>query len=515
MITKVSTVVFLGIEAKLVEIQTHLGNGLPCFNIVGLADKSVNESKERIRAAFSSININLPPKRITINLSPSDLQKEGSHFDVPIALCLLMALDIIPKDSLDNFIALGELSLNGDIIPTKGTLAALIASVKNKKGLIFPNKQVNEVGIFSERLPLIPSSNLKELIAHFNNKTNIVMPKISPRKQVLPDGEFLDMADIKGQKTAKRALEVAAAGGHNMLMFGPPGVGKSTLANAIRGILPPLNKKEMLDVSIIYSISGLLGNSNLITNRPFRSPHHTTTDAALIGGGKKINPGEITLASKGVLFLDELAEFNRNTLDSLREPLETGEIHISRANARVKMPCDFQLIAATNPCSCGYFSVPSKECHKAPYCAVNYQSKLSGPLLDRIDLIIELSEPEEYSSNFSKPAKSDSSSIILQKVIKARDIQKERYNSKNFTLNAKMDNASIKETTAIIQSNSAAWSILNRFANTFKISLRSYNKIIKLSRTISDLENNPNINEYHVSEAISYRKTNCTNGYLK
>lgn len=513
MVTKVLTVVFLGIEAKLVEIQTHLSNGLPCFNIVGMADKSVNESKERIRAAFSSLNINLPPKRITINLAPSDLQKEGSHFDLPIALSLLIALEIIPKNSVNTFIILGELSLSGDILPVRGTLASLITAIKYKRGLIFPKKQVNEVGIFAERLQLLPCGNLNELIDHFKNSSKITMPQIVPKKQEISPHEIFDIADIKGQESAKKALEIAAAGGHNMLMIGPPGVGKSTLACAIRGILPPLTKKEMLEVSVIYSIAGLLGNNNLITNRPFRAPHHNISDAALIGGGKKINPGEITLASKGILFLDELAEFNRSTLDALREPLESGKVNISRANSRVTMPCDFQLIAATNPCHCGYFSVPGKECHKAPACAVNYQSKLSGPLLDRIDLIVELSEPEIYNDFNSAPK--ENSKSILQKVTKARNIQAERYNNYSFTLNAKMDNATLKECINNIKNREKAWNLLTRFANKFKISLRAYNKIIKLSRTISDLEGSSQINEIHISEAISYRKTNCTNGYIK
>lgn len=508
MLAQLNTVVFSGIEAKLVDIQVHISRGLPAFNIVGLANKTVTESKERIRAAFSELKFDLPPKRIVVNLSPSDLTKEGNHFDLPIALALLIAIGQLPKAELNNYLALGELSLSGDILPVNGTLAALITCVKHKKSLIFPQQQVKEVGLFHERLKLIPAPNLKSLIDHFKGNAKLAVNNIEVKPQQ-PENDYFDLAHIKGQEHAKQALKIAAAGGHNLLFIGPPGVGKSTLAYAIKGILPKLSKVEMLETSVIYSIAGHLGNNNLVTNRPFRAPHHSISDAALIGGGKKILPGEITLAHNGILFLDELAEFKRSSLDALRQPLESSKILISRANEKVEMPCNFQLIAATNPCTCGYFGTSGKECHKAPLCAVTYQNKISGPLLDRIDLIVELSLPENILQSYEINALKSSvetSAQVKEQVFKARHIQNQRYKGYSFSTNANVNTTELNNIIKNIQRSPKAWKLLSDFAEKLNISMRSYNKILKITRTISDLEGVEQINELHISEAVMFRQ---------
>lgn len=515
MLSKMHSVTFCGIDALPVEIQAHISNGLPCFNIVGLANKTVVESKERIRAAFTSLGILLPPKRILINLSPSNITKEGNHFDLPIALALLALLDIIPQQEISNFVALGELSLGGDILAVCGTLATLKTCVREQKGLIFPAYQLNEVALFSERIKMLPAQHLSELISHFKSETSIQLPSITAKAEPI-EKDYFDFKDIKGQQTAKKALKVAAAGGHNILMVGPPGIGKSTLGYAIKGILPKLTKKEILETSVIYSISGqLTSDKNLITNRPFRSPHHTISDVALIGGGKKILPGEITLANNGILFLDELAEFKKSALDSLRQPLETKTVLVSRANEKVTMPCKFQLIAATNPCPCGYFTVPRKECTKAPNCSLNYLSRISGPLLDRIDIVVELNAAElpslKLQAEHSAPV--ESSADILDQVIKARMLQAERYKGQSFKLNADADSRAVNDILNEIKSCSRAWILLNKYVDKFQISVRQYNKIVKVARTISDLEGSLYVNQFHIAEALMLQKTNPNNNY--
>lgn len=496
------SVVFLGVKATPIEVQVHISNGLPSLNIVGLADKSVSESKERIRAAFSSIGLDLPPKRITINLSPSNLIKEGSHFDLPIALGVLSAMNILDAD-LKDYIALGELSLNGDIKSVNGILPALILAIENKQNLIFPHQQFNEVSIFKSRLSLLPVKNLQDIINHFKNEKLITLPEnIEVKESPLPKN-YYDFKDIKGQEAAKRAVEIAAAGSHNLLMIGPPGVGKSMLASSIQGILPPLSKKEMLEVSLIYSVTGMLGDNNLITKRPFRSPHHTSSEVSLIGGGKKATAGEITLAHNGILFLDELAEFNKHTLNSLREPLETGNIHIARANHRVSYPANFQLISAMNPCPCGYLGDVNKQCSKAPNCSVDYQNKISGPLFDRIDICVELSNVDVYKIDETPTV---SSCVIKEKVIKAKKIQEERYKNTNYSSNSNMDEEFFNINKKQIDSNEKSYNLMVKFTDKFKISMRGYNRVIKLARTIADLDEDEIIQPEHLAEAISYRK---------
>ncbi|MGV3278962.1 YifB family Mg chelatase-like AAA ATPase [Rickettsiales bacterium LUAb2] len=502
------TVVFLGVKAIPIEVQVHIANGLPALNIVGLVDKSISESKERIRAAFSSLGIILPPKRITVNLSPSDLIKEGSHFDLPIALAILHAMEIIPNINLKNYVTLGEISLNGDINSAHGVLPALVLAVNNKKDLIFPKNQLNEVSLFNNRLRLLPITNLQDIINHFQQTTLIKAPIINIDKSNTTSANYVDMKDIKGQEVAKRALEIAAAGSHNLLMIGHPGIGKSMLANAIQGILPPLTKKEMLEVSVIYSIAGMLQDNYLITNRPFRSPHHTSSEISLIGGGKKVTPGEITLAHKGILFLDELAEFHSHTLNSLREPLEAGHVNIARINNRITFPSDFQLIAAMNPCKCGYLGDSLKQCSKAPLCSENYQSKISGPLLDRIDITIELNELDLYKID---NAPNEPSKTIYERVIKAREIQNNRYKNQTYSSNAKMDNDFINEINNYINKQPKIKNLLLNFAKKYKISMRSYNRILRIAQTICDLDNDTLIKEEHIAEAISYRKINYSN----
>jgi magnesium chelatase family protein len=398
MVTQAYTVAFQGVKACEIEVQCQLSNGLPTFTIVGLADKAVAESKERVRAALHALSIALPPKRITINLAPADMPKEGSHYDLPIAISLLAALDIIPHDTLEDYTIIGELSLDGRINPVAGALPAALGAMEQERGLVCPYACAAETAILEDMNILAPKS-LLELINHFQGKSLLKLPDLPKiqHHQSLPD-----LRDVKGQESAKRALEIAAAGGHNMLMSGPPGAGKSMLAARLQGLLPQMNAKESLEVSMIHSLAGLTQGIGCTPVRPFCAPHHSASMAAMVGGGRRALPGEISLAHCGVLFLDEMPEFSRTVLDSLRQPLETGETTIARANAHVSYPSRIQLIAAMNPCKCGFLSDPARACSRAPRCAQDYQSKISGPLLDRIDIVIDV-PPVTASSLMSPP----------------------------------------------------------------------------------------------------------------
>src|SRR6185295_9865084 len=389
MIRRVATVAFEGIDARAVDVQVQVAPGLPAFNIVGLPDKAVSEAKERVRAALIASGLALPARRITVNLAPADLPKEGSHYDLPIALGLLAAIGAVPADALSGFTALGELGLDGSIAAVAGVLPAAIGANARGDGLICPVACGAEAAWASPEMEIVAAASLIQLTNHFRGTQVLARPQ--PKIREL-DGALTDLNDIKGQESAKRALEVAAAGGHNLLMVGPPGSGKSMLAARLPTILPPLTPAELLEVSMIASIAGEIEGGALTNRRPFRSPHHSASMPALVGGGLRARPGEVSLAHHGVLFLDEFPEFQPQVLDSLRQPLETGEVAVARANYRVTFPARFMLIAAMNPCRCGRANDPGYTCRRGANtrCTADYQGRLSGPLIDRIDLHIEV-----------------------------------------------------------------------------------------------------------------------------
>src|SRR5687768_7690935 len=414
MVQRVSTVAFEGIEARAVDVQVQVAPGLPAFNIVGLPDKAVSEAKERVRAALVASGLALPSRRITVNLAPADMPKEGSHYDLPIALGLMAAIGAIPHDALSGFTVLGELGLDGSIAAVAGVLPAAIGANARGEGLICPAACGAEAAWASPDLEIVAAASLIQLANHFKGTQVLSRPTPKIREQEeLP----LDLADIKGQESAKRALEVAAAGGHNLLMVGPPGAGKSMLAARLPSILPPLTPAELLEVSMVASVAGEIADGELTNRRPFRAPHHSASTAALLGGGLRAKPGEISLAHQGVLFLDELPEFQAQVLDSLRQPLETGEVAISRANHRVTYPARFMLVAAMNPCRCGRANDPGFSCKRAQNirCAADYQGRLSGPLLDRIDLHIEV--PAVTAADLILPPPAEGSREVAARVL--------------------------------------------------------------------------------------------------
>ena len=388
MTARISTVAFQGIDVLEVDVQVQVAGGLPAFRVVGLADKAVGESRERVRAALNALGLALPPKRITVNLSPADLVKEGSHFDLPIALGLLTAMGVLPGDDLATYCVLGELSLDGAVRPVAGVLPAAIHAAATARGLICPGAQGGEAA-WASGIDVLAPDSLLALINHFKG-TQILSPPTPKIADRAAGDAGPDLIDIKGQESAKRALEIAAAGGHNLLMVGPPGAGKSMLAARLGGLLPDLDAAEALEVSMIHSVAGELEDGRLMRRRPFRNPHHSASMPSLVGGGLRARPGEVSLAHLGVLFLDELPEFQRSALEALRQPLETGSSVVARANAHVRYPARFQLVAAMNPCRCGYLDDPQQCCTRAPVCAADYQAKISGPLFDRIDLTIDV-----------------------------------------------------------------------------------------------------------------------------
>ena len=413
MAATVATVAYLGLEARSVEVQVQLSSGLPKFTIVGLADKAVAESRERVRAALASIGLALPPKVITVNLSPADLPKEGSHYDLPIALGLLAAIGATDAETLSHYVAVGELSLDGRIAASPGVLLAAIHASSLDKGLICPATQGSEAS-WAGQLDIIAAPDLLALLAHLKGTSLVAAPALAEAE---PPDSGPDLFQVKGQEVAKRALEIAAAGGHNLLMSGPPGAGKSLLAACLPGILPPLQPSEALEVSMVASVAGELSGGKIRRRRPFRSPHHSASMPALVGGGLRVRPGEISLAHLGVLFLDELPEFQRRVLDSLRQPLETGSVSVARANTHVTFPARVQLIAAMNPCRCGHVGDPALACSRAPRCAADYQARVSGPLLDRIDLHVEV--PGVSAADLTLPPPAEGSAEVARRVAAA------------------------------------------------------------------------------------------------
>ncbi len=519
MVAHVETVAFWGLEARPVDVQVQMGPGLPAFTIVGLPDKAVGESRERVRAALAALGLGLPPKRIIVNLAPADLPKEGSHFDLPIALGLLAAMDVIGAEDLSRFVAIGELALDGALTPVTGTLPAAVAANGRGKGLICPHGCGSEAawaGFGPETAGVLAPKNLIQLINHFKGSQSLSEPL--PLKAEEPAGPLPDMKDIKGQESAKRALEVAAAGGHNMLMVGPPGSGKSMLAARLPGILPPLGAGEMLDTSMIASMAGQLAEGRLTRRRPYRAPHHSASMAALIGGGHRAKPGEVSLAHGGVLFLDELPEFSRQVLDSLRQPIETGEAVVARANAHITYPARFQLIAAMNPCRCGHAGDMSQACARVPRCVGEYQAKLSGPLMDRIDIHVDV--PAVSAADLALPPPAESSADIAARIALARQIQAERYGDvtgghksgegeartllqAGTFLNAQAEGELLEK---VASPDEAGRALLSEAAEAMKLTARGYHRVLRVARTLADLEGAPSVGRLHIAEALSYRQ---------
>ncbi len=500
MFSRISTVAFQGVDVTTIDVQIQISSGMPGFAIVGLPDKAVAESKERIRSAFHSIGLSLPFQKITVNLAPADVQKEGSHYDLPIALGLLSTMKVIPADVLQEFLAIGELSLDGQLSPISGVLPAAIHAASLEKGIICPKSGGGEAA-WAGDINILAPDTLLSLVNHFKGTQVLSAPE--PLLEEPTSTLCLDLKDIKGQESAKRALEVAASGGHNLLMLGPPGAGKSMLASRLPGILPPLSASEALEVTMIHSLAGRLNEGKLVRTRPFRDPHHSASMPALVGGGLKANPGEISLAHHGVLFLDELPEFQRATLESLRQPLESGKTVVARANAHVTYPSAFQLIAAMNPCRCGYLSDAERACSRAPRCAADYQSKISGPLFDRIDLHIEV--PEVLASDLTRRQPGEPSAKVAERVQRARDIQHNRYKSLGLKirLNAQADGEVLDE---VAQTDEEGRKLLQKAAESFKLSARGYHRVLRVSRTLADLANSPIVLSQHISEALSYRR---------
>lgn len=501
MVARVNTVAFQGIDVQPVDVQVQISNGLPAFTIVGLPDKAVAESRERVRAALHALGLSLPPKRLTVNLAPADLSKEGSHFDLPIALGLLAAMGVIPKDELAEYVVLGELSLDATIRPVAGVLPAAMHASANDNRLICPHACGGEAAWAGE-IEILAPHNLLQLINHIKGTQVLGQPEA--RLSDVDTGRRVpDMAEVKGQETAKRALEITAAGGHNLLMVGPPGSGKSMLASCLPGILPPLSPREALEVSMIHSLAGTLPEGGIIRRRPYRDPHHSASQPALIGGGHKIKPGEISLAHHGVLFLDELPEFNRSVLEALRQPLESGHALVARANAHVNFPARFQLVAAMNPCRCGHLGDSDLECNKAPRCAGDYQSKISGPVFDRIDLQVDV--PAVSMADLQNAGNGDSSEQLAIRVLRAREIQSQRFMAlgTDITLNAHAQGAILE---SIITMSDDAQALLQRATENAKLSARGYFRILKVARTIADLGGVQDIGRVHIAEALSYRR---------
>ncbi|WP_420857552.1 YifB family Mg chelatase-like AAA ATPase [Marivivens marinus] len=491
------TVAFEGVEARLVEVQCAVSPGMPAFAVVGLPDKAVSEARERVRAAINALGISLPSSRITVNLSPADLPKEGSHFDLPIALALLAALDILPKDMVSETVALGELSLDGTLVPVTGALPAAMAAAAEDRRLLCP-KGVGAEAAWVGGTEVIAPASLSETIRHFTGQA-----PLSPSEpgEVATTAGGRDLRDVKGQERAKRALEIAAAGRHHILMVGTPGSGKSMLAARIPGILPPLTAAEALETSMIHSIAGLLDEGGISRTRPFREPHHTASMPAIVGGGRGAKPGEISLAHNGVLFMDEFPEFPRTVLETLRQPIETGEVMVARANAHVRYPCRFLLVAAANPCKCGYMSDPARACARVPHCGEDYLGRISGPLMDRFDLRVEV--PPVAYTDLDLPASGDASETVAARVSAARDVQTARFKGQEgMRVNADLEGQALEEAAT---PDPEGKDLLVRVAERFGLSARGYHRVLRVARTIADLDGADTVRKPHVAEAVSYR----------
>ncbi|SEG09141.1 magnesium chelatase family protein [Caloramator fervidus] len=499
MISKIYTISLLGIEGFLVEVEVDIQSGLPSFNMVGLPDTVVKESKERVKSAIKNSGYELEPCKIIVNFAPADLKKEGPHLDLAVAVGILSCLKIIEYHKTIDTVFIGELSLNGEIRGVRGVLPMVLEARKKFKKIFIPFENWEEVS-FIDDVYIYPVNNLNEVVDLINTNSDPEFLVKQSRKEEDNVYEF-DFSEVKGQKFVKRAIEVAVSGGHNVLMIGPPGSGKSMIAQRVPTILPKLSIDEAIEVTKIYSVAGLLKEKGkLITIPPFRSPHHTVSYASFIGGGSNPLPGEVSLAHNGVLFMDELPEFRRDVLESLRQPLEDGQVLISRVKGKVSYPARFMLIASMNPCPCGYYGYPYKQCHCSENQIRNYLNRISGPLLDRLDIHISV-EPvgyEELRNNLDE----ESSSDIRNRVCKARQIQRERFKEDGIFTNSQMKSKHIKKYCKL--SKDADRLLESAFKN-LNLSSRGYVKIIKVARTIADIEDSDIINEKHIAEAIQYR----------
>ena len=497
MVAKTFTVAFEGVEARLVEVQCAVVPGMPSFGIVGLPDKAVSEARERVKAALNALAIGLPSKRVTINLSPADMPKEGSHFDLSVAIALLAELDVIPRDAAEGAVALGELALDGRLVPVLGALPAALAAAESEKALICPRACGPEAAWVGSA-QVLGAQTLNDVVRHFTGQ--IALPP-AEAGEVLANPASRDLRDVKGQERAKRALEIAAAGRHHLMMVGSPGSGKSMLAARMPGILPPLSPIEALETSMIHSLAGLLSEGGISRDRPFREPHHTASMAAIIGGGRGAKPGEVSLAHNGVLFLDELPEFPRPVLETLRQPIETGEVMVARANAHVRYPCRFLLMAAANPCRCGHLADPARACSRAPGCGEDYLGRISGPLLDRFDLRLEV--PPVAFSDLDLPASGDGSAAVAARVAAARAVQARRFAAlPGVRVNADAEGAVLEQ---VASPDADGKDLLLRAAERFGLSARGYHRILRVARTIADLDGAEAVRKPHVAEALGYR----------
>ncbi len=509
MLARVDSCSLTGIDGFIVEVEIDIAYGLPVFNIVGLPEASIRESKERVKTAIKNSGYTFPMERLVINLAPADIKKEGTGLDLPIAIGILIASEVIPPDKIKNYIVSGELSLDGKIKPVKAVLSyALTAKQMGYKGIIIPFANADEAAMV-EGIDVLPVKSIAQIVDCFTGFTNIEIHRIDLAKPVDSGNRTygMDFSEVKGQQHAKRAMEIAAAGFHNLIMSGPPGSGKSMLAKRLATILPELTFDEAIDVTRIYSIMGLIDNEiSLSLTRPFRSPHHTISDAGLVGGGARPRPGEISLAHNGVLFLDELPEFKKHVLEVLRQPMEDGRVSISRAGMKATYPSQFMLVAAMNPCPCGYLSDPTGKCTCTHPQILRYRSKISGPLLDRIDIQIEV--PKVKYKDLSETLKGtgktreETSSQIRERVKGARKLQKQRFIKSSISNNAKMHSRHLK---AFCTLNESCEKIIEQAVNLLGFSARACHCVIRVARTIADLENSLEIQRYHLAEAIQYR----------
>jgi magnesium chelatase family protein len=495
----ISTLAFVGIEARPVEVQVRISPGQQAFVIVGLPDKAVAESRERVRNALHAVGLGMPYKHVTVNLAPADLPKEGSQFDLPILLAMMVAMEAIAPDAVAGFAAVGELALDGSIRAVPGALPAAIGANAMRKGLICPAACGPEAAWAGEDVDILAAPHLLSLVNYFKGLQSLARPEPNLDRDPAP---LPDLRDVKGQESAKRVLEVAAAGGHNLLMIGPPGAGKSMLAARLPSILPQLTTEEMLEVSMVHSLAGELMGGKLATQRPFRTPHHSASMAALVGGGTRPRPGEVSLSHLGVLFLDELPEFQPGALDALRQPLETGETVIARANHRIAYPSRIQLIAAMNPCKCGN-TAPGTTCRRGPRCAADYQARLSGPLLDRIDLQIEV--PALSAADMVLPAPAEGSHEVGLRVARAREMQRQRFaalGAARVRTNAECSGHVLEE---IATPDAEGTALLRQAADTLLLSARGFHRTLRVARTLADLDGAEKVGRMHIAEALSYR----------
>lgn len=500
MIARVRTVAFQGVEAIPVEVEVMVAPGKVGMQIVGLADKAVAESRERVQSALHASGLAMPPKRVTVNLAPADLPKEGSHYDLPIALGLMAALGALPAAELSAYAVLGELSLDGSIVAVNGVLPAAMAANAASLGLICPHACGSEAAWADADMRILAARNIIQVANHFRGTQILERPTPVSRAA---SASLPDMADIRGQEEARRALEVAAAGGHNLLFCGPPGSGKSMLAQRLPSILPPLSPRELLEVSMIASIAGELAEGRLSAHRPFRAPHHSASMAALIGGGSKARPGEVSMAHQGVLFLDELPEFTPAVLDSLRQPMESGEAVVARVNHRVTYPARFQLVAAMNPCRCGMAGEPGHVCARGPRCQSDYQARVSGPFMDRIDL--RMSVPAVRVADLMVQRPSEPSAAVAERVAAARRFQHRRYSAMGLAdghVNARCSAAEIEAAVALDADGRA---MMGAAADRLRLSARAYHRVLKVARTLADLETEETVGRRHLAEALAYR----------